>query len=215
MKALESIDLYCERLGPSLLAEPLNALTNAAFLVAAWLLLRRQYPMDVRPEVQRLAVLVGLVGVCSGLFHVTGLRGCAWLDTASIALFILFFLHRFFARLARWPAFQCLLGVVAFIAFERAFAMLGPLGLNGSEGYIPPWIALVGLTIASLRVAPSASGWLAFAAVVFPASFALRTLDMALCPQWPLGTHFGWHVLNALVLYACVRGLAAGCRDRL
>ena len=35
---------YCERLGPELLAEPLNALTNASFLIAAgaaWLLARR------------------------------------------------------------------------------------------------------------------------------------------------------------------------------
>ena len=30
------LDLYCERLGPGLLAEPLNAVTNGAFLVAAW-----------------------------------------------------------------------------------------------------------------------------------------------------------------------------------
>lgn len=27
----EFIDIYCERLGPGLWAEPLNALTNAAF----------------------------------------------------------------------------------------------------------------------------------------------------------------------------------------
>jgi len=30
------IDLYCERLGPGIWAEPINALTNLAFLVAAF-----------------------------------------------------------------------------------------------------------------------------------------------------------------------------------
>jgi len=38
------IDLYCERLGPGLWAEPLNALTNLAFLLtalASWQLARR------------------------------------------------------------------------------------------------------------------------------------------------------------------------------
>jgi hypothetical protein len=29
------IDAYCERIGPGLLAEPLNALPNASFLIAA------------------------------------------------------------------------------------------------------------------------------------------------------------------------------------
>jgi hypothetical protein len=31
----DPIDAYCERLGPGLWAEPLNALTNLAFIVAA------------------------------------------------------------------------------------------------------------------------------------------------------------------------------------
>ena len=32
------IDLYCERTGPGLWAEPVNALTNLAFFAAAWAL---------------------------------------------------------------------------------------------------------------------------------------------------------------------------------
>ena len=36
-----TVDLYCERLGPGLLAEPLNAITNLAFFIAAWLLWRQ------------------------------------------------------------------------------------------------------------------------------------------------------------------------------
>ena len=30
------IDLYCERLDSSFWAEPINALTNVAFIIAAW-----------------------------------------------------------------------------------------------------------------------------------------------------------------------------------
>ena len=33
--ALPVIDIYCERTGPGLLAEPVNAITNLAFLLAA------------------------------------------------------------------------------------------------------------------------------------------------------------------------------------
>jgi hypothetical protein len=30
------MDAYCERTAPGLLAEPLNAITNTSFLIAAW-----------------------------------------------------------------------------------------------------------------------------------------------------------------------------------
>ena len=34
------IDIYCERIEPGLWAEPLNAITNLAFIIAAFLLIR-------------------------------------------------------------------------------------------------------------------------------------------------------------------------------
>ncbi|MEC5398489.1 hypothetical protein [Uliginosibacterium sp. H1] len=215
MNLLESIDRYCERTDASWWSEPVNALTNLAFVLAAWWLLRRQYPADVRPEVRRLAVLLGLIGVCSGIFHVSGTVLGAILDVASIALFILFYLFRFLRRVLYWQMAPAFLAVLALLGADRAVAAIGSLGLNGSESYIPPWLALVMLAFASLRQAPSAAGWLFGAALLFLVSFSLRVLDMQLCAEWPLGTHFGWHVLNAAVLYLCVRGLAAGCRDRL
>ena len=35
--AFTPLDLYCERLGPEFWAEPLNAISNGGFIVAAWL----------------------------------------------------------------------------------------------------------------------------------------------------------------------------------
>ena len=43
------------------------------------------------------------------------------------------------------------------------------------------------------------------AAVVFAISLAFRTADIALCPAFPLGIHFIWHILNAVVLYVLLR----------
>jgi hypothetical protein len=92
---------YCERLDGSFWAEPANALTNLAFLVAAVLAavqVRRglgRAPLD-------LAVLSGLLAVISVgsfLFHTlaTGWAGLA--DTVPIGLFMLayvvVFAHRF------------------------------------------------------------------------------------------------------------------------
>ena len=43
------LDLYCERAGPGLWAEPVNALTNIGFVFTAWLswrLLSREQAQD-------------------------------------------------------------------------------------------------------------------------------------------------------------------------
>jgi hypothetical protein len=36
------------------------------------------------------------------------------------------------------------------------------------------------------------------AAAVFAGSIVLRQADLPLCAQWPWGTHFAWHLLNAV-----------------
>jgi hypothetical protein len=38
-------------------------------------------------------------------------------------------------------------------------------------------------------------------AAVFVVSIVFRSIDNAVCPVLPLGTHFLWHCLNAYVLY--------------
>ena len=40
---------------------------------------------------------------------------------------------------------------------------------------------------------------------MFVVSLAFRTMDQAVCPAFPLGTHFIWHLLNAGVLYILLR----------
>jgi hypothetical protein len=43
------------------------------------------------------------------------------------------------------------------------------------------------------------------AAAVFVISLAFRTVDRAVCGTFPLGTHFIWHLLNAVVLFVLLR----------
>jgi hypothetical protein len=37
-------------------------------------------------------------------------------------------------------------------------------------------------------------------AVILLVSLTARSLDEILCSNWPLGTHFLWHILNAMML---------------
>jgi hypothetical protein len=41
--------------------------------------------------------------------------------------------------------------------------------------------------------------------IVFLLSFTVRTLDAEVCSVLPVGTHFLWHLLNAILLYILVR----------
>ena len=81
---------YCERIDGSFWAEPLNAVTNAAFLVAAlagfWLW-RRQGGRDAVTLV--LIELVFAIGIGSFLFHTVPNRWTLLADVVPIQLFAL------------------------------------------------------------------------------------------------------------------------------
>ncbi len=201
-----SVDAYCERLGPGIWAEPLNALTNLAFLIAALLLLRRQAP----PSLRALPVLLALVGLASLAFHTLATRLTGALDSAFIAVFVLYyvvvFAHHY--RHLRW--LLAWLAAPVFVAFA---VVVGLLVRVGPAIYLPALLALVVL-------APLAGRdwrWFAAAAGVFAVSLTLRTLDEPVCGSVPIGTHFLWHVLNAVTLWlvseAIIRRARAASRS--
>jgi hypothetical protein len=214
MDLFAHIDNYCERTDPSLWSEPLNALTNLAFLIAGIVLWQQARGTRLQTELRVLATLVFGVGICSGLFHVFGTVWGMWLDVISIGIFILTYLHRYLRRIVLWPTWACWLGVLTFVAIDRVVAAIGSLGLNGSEGYLLPAATLCLFTLWSRLRKTAATPWLGMATLIFIVSLTARTLDMALCEVWPAGTHFAWHLLNALVLYCCVRGLATGVVEK-
>ncbi|PWT93645.1 MAG: hypothetical protein C5B56_00365, partial [Proteobacteria bacterium] len=43
------------------------------------------------------------------------------------------------------------------------------------------------------------------AAGLFCVSLVFRTIDRTICGAFPLGTHFVWHMLNAVVLFVLLR----------
>lgn len=214
MILLEALDLYCERTEPGLWSEPFNVLTNFAFLFAAWMLWQRQLPSEARREARRMAVLLAVVGVGSGLFHLTGQQWANWADVGAIMLFIVVFLQRYLSRVVRASSGGVVLAVIGLLLLCRLIGSFGDLGMNGSEPYLAPWLVLAIFSRWAARKSPASLPWMLAASCLFPISLALRSLDLALCDAWPMGTHFGWHLLNAMVLYLCARGLAAGCHER-
>lgn len=202
------LDLYCERVGSGLWAEPLNALTNLAFLIAAWMswrLIRRSGTQAAAPMI--LVALMAAIGVGSGLFHTFATPWAQILDVLPILIFELCFFWLYFRSVMSWNAASSTLAVSIFLSaalFGRQFPTL----LNRSLMYAPALALLVGLGIYHYRTKKAAPLALLGASGVFLLSLTFRTIDQAACSYNPYGTHFLWHVLNALVLYLGMWALA-------
>jgi hypothetical protein len=88
--------------------------------------------------------------------------------------------------------------------------------LNGSVGYLPALGALIIVGLALIERHHRAAPYVVWAAVIFAVSIIFRSVDMAFCDQVVIdgrdvGTHFIWHLLNAVVLFLLLRAsLEAG-----
>ena len=213
MNWLESIDLYCERTGPELWSEPLNALSNLAFLGVAALLWRRAKGRQASGDIRVLIALIAAVGLGSLVFHTVATRWAALLDIGFIALFVLVYHQRFQVRLLGKSPAAGWRGVGAFVLlavlFGAATRLLPPIALNGSEIYLPPFALLLVCARQARGRAAQTARWLTLAGALFLVSITCRAIDQAICPAWPIGSHVGWHLVNAAMLYSCMRGLLA------
>lgn len=196
---LAPVDGYCERLGPGYWAEPVNALTNLAFVLVAVAVWPR---LLGRPTGQAMAAVLALIGLGSWLFHTHANRLTGLMDVLPILAFILLYVFaatRDFLGARPWVAGGV---AVAFVPFAAAtvplFAMIP--GLGSSAGYAPVPLLIAGYALALRRRAPDTARGLAVGAGLLVVSLAFRTLDAPLCAAWPLGTHFLWHLLNAVML---------------
>ncbi|MDT8911973.1 ceramidase domain-containing protein [Amycolatopsis sp. PS_44_ISF1] len=216
----DHLDDYCERVSPAFWAEPVNALSNAVFLLAAVLLWRAQRRAGPPVPVD-LTVLTGLmatIGVGSFVFHTLATRWSQGLDVAPIGLFVCCYLAAYFHWFWQWRWRRAGLAVLGFATFCGVTAAgFGSHSLNGSLPYLPVLATLAGLTVALARSADPerAEHWPAFAsaAILFAGALVFRSVDTGICAWFPLGTHFLWHLLNGAVLFVLGRALTRRWRQ--
>jgi hypothetical protein len=208
------VDIYCERTSPELWSEPLNAVTNAAFLiaaVAAFALWRRHARTGDWPALA-LILVTAAVGIGSGLFHTVATRWAGLADVIPIGVFILGYLVLALRRFLKLGAVGTGLGLAGYVAASVAvpwLVKLVPGPWESSGGYFPALLAMAaigGLAKAMpARATHDAGGAVLLAAGLFTLSLAFRSADRPLCGVLPAGTHFVWHLLNAAVLYVLLR----------
>ncbi|GLS24293.1 hypothetical protein [Marinibactrum halimedae] len=199
------IDLYCERLGAGLWAEPFNAVSNLSFFIAAWCLHRLiSHTHTEHIATRGLEVLLFAIALGSSAFHTFATQWALFADSTPIALFQLWFLAVYSYYVMKWNGWQVGLFIVSFFLCGVGIGVL-KLDMNGSEGYLPPLLYLLGLGVYHFLKKLPESFLLLAAGAVFALSLTFRTIDDSICGVFPLGTHFLWHLLNGVVLYLCAR----------
>ncbi len=194
------IDLYCERVSVGLLAEPLNALSNLAFFIAAYALWR----LDMRRAAERILIsLITLIGIGSSLFHTFATHTTMLADVIPILIFQIAFLFVYARNALGFSPLKLGLTMAGFIGSILATEQLPSGWLNGSLGYLPALAFL--LLFTALRHKHAGFNYLLLAAGLFTISLTFRSLDNSVCDVLPIGLHYFWHMLNAAVLYLCVR----------
>lgn len=192
------IDAYCERTDFTYWSEPINAATNLAFLIAAVFMWRRV----TDPFGRALCIIVFVIGVGSYLFHTHATVWAMILDVVPILLYIL--LYIFLANFRFWNL-PLLLAILATAAYIPYTALVGS-GLGQvpffeiSAQYWPLPILIAAYGLGLLRKHPETGRGLLIGAAILTASLTFRSIDETVCAIFPVGTHFLWHILNAIML---------------
>lgn len=195
----QSLDGYCERVGPHFWAEPVNAVTNLGFvLVALWLWPRCRGVVWARV----LCAVLAAIGIGSWLFHTHAQVWAALADVLPIAGFV--FLYIYLANRYFWglPVWLSLVGLVFFVPYAAlVVAVLGDVPLYGpSAAYLAVALLIALYALALARRLPGVARGLGIGAGLLFLSITFRALDDPICSVLPVGTHFLWHLLNAVML---------------
>ena len=121
------------------------------------------------------------------------------LPILSFVLIYIYIAHRSYWGHSVTRASFWLAAFVPFVALTVPLFQQIP-GLGGSASYAPIAL-LIALHAVLLRSRlPQVARGLGIGAALLAVSILARSLDLPLCQSWPLGTHFLWHILNAVML---------------
>ena len=215
---LTYLDSYCERAGDAALwAEPLNAVTNLFFIAAAVLggkLLWQVKPAKPSADYWMLVVALFGIGIGSGMWHLHPTGTTVLMDVIPITIFMNVYLLSALRRLCGliWRKVICWWGLYQVLTVAAQVYLPANL-LHGTVMYLPTYAAMVGLIFALSRRDVLMGKRFALITTVWSLSLIFRTIDLEICTQFPMGTHFLWHTLNAWVLYALLK-LLMRCPQR-
>ena len=209
--SLHTIGFYCGRNGSGLFDESQNSFSNIAFLVGALLAFRVWRATNNSDRlILVLVLMLGGIGVGSFIFHSYPTAGTLYIDLIPIQLYILTAIGYALNRVFRCTWTVAGLLVVSFVILRQTWIYLVPQGLlGGGVTHIPTLVVLLlFIVISAIRGLPLWR-YLLVGAGCYWAALVVRSWDVPLCSQFPLGLHWAWHILSAanatIVLIALIR----------
>ena len=200
----------CERTGNGLWQEPLNVFSNILFFYVAYKVYAyyKDHPDIVGKrvwDIHAMTILVVIIGAMSINFHMNPTLYNEMMDIVPIVLFINLFFFSVLFRIGKCNLFEVFICYVAFLGFTHMLVSLFPRGLNDSIGYLSSMGSLIMIAVyLHLKARPSSQHFLV-AALIGVCSLFFRSVDNAVCDQFPMGTHFLWHSLNALLIFIVMK----------
>lgn len=207
----DQIDIYCERVDFSYWSEPLNALTNVSFILAGlWAVVEIR-----RRGLRHLGIwiptaLAFAIGVGSFLFHTHATQWASLADVAPIVLFVISYAVIALTLIGDAGPLRVLVylaGVVAFLGVTGYLTAMSGLRINGSESYVPALALMIVISAATALKGHPATRWFVAATLAFALSLSFRSVDIAFCEIFPVGTHIFWHTLNGIVIALLLRAV--------
>ena len=199
----------CEHIGQGLLAQPANALSSLAYVLAGVLLLRRSLAGRTGARTMPIVYAVAVIGVGIGsaAFHGPMPAWGRFAHDLSIAA-VLAFVIGYDVALARRASANA--GLAMFIGITSACAVV--LAVAPDAGNALDAVLVAGAVVAEVGASRSAAGratadgrlWIVIAGVVTIGALlnAVGRTDAPLCePDSPVQLHAVWHVLTAFVLW--------------
>ncbi len=196
---------YCERVGNYFYSEPINALSNLAFYLTAFLIFRLYKSNKIKNHSYWLLFgLSILIGTGSLLWHTLRTPITHAMDAVPIWLFFILFIYLLLQKLSNSKKLAIIL-LAIFALLQLIISFLFPELLNGSIRHIANGVTFSLIAFWFYKKYLYISKNLLFAFVLYISAIILRTIDSSICTHFPIGTHFLWHLFNALALYFAVK----------
>lgn len=199
---------YCEPALFTYFLEPINAISNISFLISGFFILRLLKKNNVKEEIYYgLCLLITFVGIGSILWHSYKHPITLFLDFLPINLFILTSFYILVKKITG-RRISSLITIILFIILQIMLTITLPKDfLNGSYRHLSNSILLFILLLMLDKKYEKIYFNLVPIFLIYITAIIFRSIDLIICPQLPIGTHFIWHILNGVNAYLVVRFL--------
>lgn len=197
---------YCERLSDVIWAEPINALSNGAFLVSAFAVHSLLKKHKLGGYYAILPFQLGIVTLGSLLWHTVRNPFSQILDGGLLYIFIatlVLFLLKLLS--GRW-VFACM-GVVSIVVLQVAIFLFLPALRDTPIRHVVALLIFGVIAVWTVKKMRRVSPNMVIALSCYVMAIVAKAFDLPLCSFIPIGTHFLWHVFGAVAGYYSVAAL--------